>query len=405
MFSGKIKLEEEIKLKVKKNKDYIKTDITFNTEYALIHFFNDRLDNIAIVGKLSDDSETLYTLYNRKWSLPIRELLNRRQTNIFTTKDSIIYQYNYQDVLKFLPDDSFNFAVKNQTVKLLPGAPEDIEDRSISDYFTGIFFTDVLGLNSNNENSLIVAEGQIKIPFYLRNNRIWTFIDHFSAYVRLNLFSGFESGNRKVDLPNLIVNDITDFNETTQNFKTDNFNLFTNNNLDAGLQIVPLTLEWKGAASFINLRYGLRFLRTGVQYNISESTTTTDEQGVTITDVKFIEQRNFQVYATGHEAEINLAIRRQGSLIGADITGGLNWISETGTNKDNVNLITTNNTPNFKMELNLYAFTDSKKSDSGIFARLGMNYNLGNSRGYPQLLVGYATNLTSFVNKLSGDEN
>ena len=425
-FSGQIKLEGEIDLyietkvprkdklgneKTKKYKDSILlkykntdvlADVKFKPEYALVRFFNDRLDNIAIVGTLGDD-DTQYTLYNRFWSLPIRELLNRKQTNSFVAEDGVQYRYFYQDALKFLPQSHFNYAVKNQEVRIDPDTPHDIEDRSISDYFTGIFFTDALGLNSNNENSFIVAEAQLRFPFHLRNHKIFTFVDHFSAYARFNLFNGFEGGNRRIDLADVVVDDVTAFDESTEAFTTDNFNLFTNSNLDAGLQIVPLTIEWKGAASFIYFRYGLRFLRTGVQYNLSENTVTTNADGTTSNDVTFLEQRNFQVYSTGHEAEINVAIRRQGALIGADVTGGLNWISETGTNRDDVNLVTTNNTPNLKIELNLYAFTNANTSSSGIFARLGMNYNLGNSRGYPQLLVGYATNLSTFVNRLSGD--
>ena len=178
-------------------------------------------------------------------------------------------------------------------------------------------------------------------------------------------------------------------------FTTDNFNLLLNNNIDAGIRASIATLEWKGASTFVHLRYGLRFLRTGVEYNLNESLTT--EDGSTIN--MLFEKRDFQIFSVGQELETNFEIRPQ-SNIGADLTIGLNWFGATGTNKNDIKFNTTNNSPNLKVMANLYALTNPNNRKSGLFFRLGGHYDLGNYDLYPQIMVGYATNLTSFVNRV-----
>ncbi len=390
---------------VKKNKDgTVKTkrgNVLNESVYLLIdslniRIFNNRADNLTIVGKLSNDPENTLTLTNSTYSLPLREFRNKKETNSLIDKNGKTYRYRYDDVLDYLPYNKYNNAVRNGDIKVKAKDTVKVAERKIGDYFTGIFFSDILGLNSNNGNSLITAEGRIRIPWHLRNWGRSTFIDNITAYASVNLVSGLEDSSRKITVDDTIDPDETSVANSAL-FNSNNFNLLVNNNIDAGISITPYTFEWKGASTFIHLRYGLRFLRTGVEYNLKEQVDTV-VNGVPTVQENLLEERSFQVYSIGQEAELNFEIRPQSS-VGADVTLGLNWFRATGTNKNDVNFSTINNTPNLKLMTNIYAFTDSEDSNSGIYVRLGGHYNLGNYKVFPQLMVGYATNLSSFVNK------
>ncbi|WP_131507376.1 hypothetical protein [Meridianimaribacter sp. CL38] len=385
----------------KYSKPKIHDDIELIVDSVNIRFFNNRADNITIVGRLSNDKDNTRVFTNRNYSLPLREFTHRVQTNSLVDKNNDTLTYYYDDILDYLPYKKYNYAVKNGEIKVRVGDSIKAVERKIGDYFTGIFFSDFLGLNSNNSNSLIVAEGRIRIPWHLRNYRKATLFDNITAYASVNLFSGFENSSRKIEL-----DDTFDADETSeanaQNFTTDNFNLLSNNNIDAGVLVTPYTFEWKGASTFIHLRYGLRFIRTGVEYNLKEQNTIVVDSVPTIQET-IVERKGFQVFSIGQEAELNFEIRPQSS-VGADVTVGLNWFRATGTNKNDVDFSTTNNSPNLKVMTNIYALTNSEDSNSGVYFRLGGHYNLGTYKVFPQIMVGYATNLSSFVNKLKKED-
>ena len=375
-------------------------DVGLIVDSVHVHVFNNRADKITMIGKLSNDDGNTLVLSNLSYSLPFREFNSETQRNSVKDKNGVKYWYRYVDVLDYLPRKKYNFAVKNGEYTVRQNDTTLLPERKIGDYFTGIFFSDILGLNSNNGNSLITAEGRIRIPWHFRNFRRLTLLDNITAYASVNLVGGLDDTTRKIT-----VNDTFDPDETSEanaaNFRSDNFNLLNNNNIDAGILVTPITFEWKGAATFIHFRYGLRFLRTGVEYNLKERIEN-DNNGVITVEENLVEERSFQVYSLGQEAEINFEIRPQ-SLFGADVTVGLNWFRANGTNKNDVDFSTFNNTPNLKVMSNVYAFTDSEESNSGIFLRLGAHYNLGNYKVFPQVMVGYATNLSSFVNKVTKD--
>jgi len=395
IYSGQLKLSKQFELYPTDEDN--KANKTFKVVSASVSFFNNRADNITIKGKIDGVD---YVSVNKEFSLALREFNQGKEKNKILTRgaNQIEYEYHYKDIFEYGPDgNKFNYAIKGEEVQLLPDEPIRIKQRDLSDYFTGIFFTDFLGLNNNNENGLIVAEVQMRFPFHFRNRGMLTWFDNISLYGSANLFSGFESGNRRIVLPNEYSKNPTNFKENDPYlFQTDNFNLLLNNNIDAGIKISPVTLEWKGATTFIHLRYGLRFLRTGVQYSLFERTEATTENEPP-TDTLF-EERNFQVFTVGQELETHFEIRPQ-SNIGADLTIGLNWLGATGTSKNDIKFNTINNSANLKVLANIYSLVNPNSKKSGLFFRIGGHYDLGNYKLFPQMMLGYATNLTSFINR------
>ena len=53
----------------------------------------------------------------------------------------------------------------------------------------------------------------------------------------------------------------------------------------------------------------------------------------------------------------------------------------------------------FYIVSNLYTKLNSKESNGGLYFRLGAFYDFNTYTVSPQIMVGYATNLTSFINK------
>lgn len=401
-YSGRMILNKDFPLypkklsKKQKGKYLTQSELprTFHVDSATVSFFNNRADNVVVTGKVDGKS---YVLINKLYSLPLREFNHPEQRNwIHDEKKFGSYEYYYDDVFDYGIDTKYNYAVKSEEIKLKPGDSVKLKERKLLDYFTGIFFSDFLGLNNNNKNGLIIAEAQMRFPVHLRNYGWFTVLDNITIYASANLFSGFETNSRKILLDDFSSATPESFKEDDPyQFRTDNFNLLLNNNIDAGIRASIATFEWKAASSFIHFRYGLRFLRTGVQYNLNEIGT--NEDGTTTNSL--FAQRDFQVFSVGQEFETTIEIRPQ-SNIGADITTGLNWFGATGTSKNDIKFNTVNNSPNLKVMANLYALTNPNSKKSGLFFRLGAHYDLGNFDLYPQIMVGYATNLTSFVNRV-----
>ena len=251
---------------------------------------------------------------------------------------------------------------------------------------------------------MLLAEARIRFPFHFRNYGFFTLFDNLTIYGSANLFSGFENNQRSVQLDDIQVSDPTMFNpQSADELSTDNFNLLLNNNVDAGFNLTFSSFEWKGANTFFHLKYGLRFLRTAVNYDLVQSQEVIVEGETQMIETPLSSQ-SLQVYSIGQELDLNLEFRPQAN-IGADLTVGLNWFGSTGTNNNDVDFDTTNNSPNLKVMANLYSLTNPQNNKAGLFFRMGGHYNLGNYRLFPQLMVGYATNLTSFVNKLSPNDD
>ncbi|CAM3426421.1 hypothetical protein [Zobellia roscoffensis] len=381
-YSGSLTLNKEFILTAKDKHPKV-----FKVDSATISFFNNRADMIVIEGTVDGKKEVLI---NNNYSLPLRAFNDSTQTNSLGD-----YSYSYGNIFCYGTGKTFNYAIKNDEIKLTSGKSVKLKQRDLMDYFTGIIFSDFLGLN-NNTNGIIIAEAQMRLPLNLVNYKYITFFDNITFYLTANLFGGLENGNRKIKLEDVNSKDPESFLENDPYmFKTDNFNLLLNNSIDGGIRTSIFTYEIKRASTFMHIRYGLRFLSTGVEYNLNESITS--ENGNTVNSL--YEKRDFRVFAIGQEIETNFEIRPQ-SDIGADLTIGLNWFGATGTNKNDIKFNTYNNSPNLKVMANLYSLVNPNNSKSGLFFRLGGHYDLGNYDLYPQIMVGYATNLTSFINKV-----
>ena len=399
-----------------------KKDKRFNVDYATIRFFNNRINDISILGSFADDTKEKIVLFNENFSYSLREL-NRKvdrnekithqsKSNKYEVKKKKVYLiYNLADALQYIPDHKLNYSVKNQELRLTPNDSTKVEERQIGDYFTGIIFSDFLGLNSANSNNLIVAEGKIRFPIHLRSWTHWTAFDHISGNVSVNLYNGFNSNSRTIKLQeNVFVENenkvFPSLNKVLEENPRDNFDLLVNNNIDAAINFSVITVEWKQANAFFHLNYGIRFLRTAVAYDLfqNEQITMGTTTPTTINPATFLKTNSFQVFSIGQTAGVTVEIRPQ-TNIGADFNFGLNWLKDKGTNENEVKFFTNNRgTNNIYTSLDLFATGSNNKKKSGVYFRIAGTYNSKSNRVFPQLMAGFATNLSSFVNKLKSDK-
>lgn len=388
-YSGKIKLNKAITLAmaekdndcdcVANSQEQLTNEIVFIPKNASIRFFNNRLNSIAVHGTINNKE---YTLLNNRFSVPFR-FINQNGSKLEVCYNKKKYLLDYNDLLDYNPEGSeCSYTVKNKSYEIKKGQEIKVESRNLFDYFTGIIFTDFLGLN-NSTNSLLLAEGRVVIPMAYRNRRIWNAPQYFEAYLNTSVYNGQEEGQGFVEWSNPILTGNTPT-------KISMFEFFKKRNIETGLNFGLGSLEWKNIASIITLDYGINFYRSRLKY-IKDTLNTSE---------------TYQVYALGHGPKLKIEIRPQVNF-GADINLGVMGYNFNGINKsigyDNfkTDVIEQKNTL-YNMAFlttNFYTKLNNKETNSGLYFRLAGFYDLKTSEVSPQIMVGYATNLTSFINK------
>lgn len=383
-FSGILSVNKSIPVYASSDYKTPVADKLFTIEYATIHFFNNKGKHILVVGSYNNQKFKIENYYHSvrlaafnesHEYIPISRADNRGEG----------YYLNFNDIFDYeASDNNFGSAVRNSDYRVEPGKSVKIEERKLADYFTAVIFSDFLGLNSENANALIQAEGRVKIPLWISNKSFVSMISAISADVNASIYNGFDENSRSItplNAPNGVAS-----SELTM-LRINNFDYVKNNNLNAGINLDIFNFEMQRLSTDLNLGYGLRYYRAGVKYNINEPTG----------DI----QKKYQLNALSHEIYANFEIRPQVNF-GGDLNIGLNWINARGSVKDipieyNVDDNQDDRTV-IRVQLNLYSKINPEKSNDGIYARVGGFYHLGAKDFYPQIMVGYATNLSSFVN-------
>ena len=388
-YSGMLKLNKEIRV-YKKYSLAVVEDTTFIIEYATVRFFNNKAKEVVVVGKLSSGSRE-FTVTNVQFSVPLRSFRNSLSFVPISPKDKDARSLylNYNDLFEYYPKDgSSNYSARNKDYKIVADSTIAIEERKLMDYFTAVVFADFLGLNNQNANSLLQAEGRIKIPLWIRNFRKASFFSSLYADINATIYNGFDDNSRFITPVEVELNPNNDNNLISATIN--NFDYIKYNNVNAGMGIDFLNIELKGLSTEWSVGYGLRYFRAGLKH--------------TEIDNGMDEVSRYQLNALSHELSTNFEIRPQLNF-GADLNIAMNWLNGRGS-VENLNVLYNQENDNDKREvlrlqLNLYSKLNPNESNGGVYARIGGFYHLGAKDFYPQILVGYATNLSSFVNKFA----
>lgn len=391
-YGGRLKMNKElIKLK---SEDSIVQYLYFAPKYASVRLFNNKINSISVVGNILDSSGTIIkeeaTLFNSKYSIPFRSTIvdrNNYSAKIYTTRGTDHYYYiECNDLLDYKPfENNYSYSLKNKEYEIKVDEELKVEKRGLYDYFTAIIFSDFLGFNNEGGNSILQAEGRARIPLNYVNFGRFNSPEYMEAYLNASIYNGQEEGSGFIE-----------FNVKDNLKNISSFELLRKNNVEAGLNIGVGSFEWKGTSTNWILDYGIQMYRT--KFRTIKDTITT----------------NYQLYSISHGPRLKIEIRPQINF-GADVNFGLLGLKYSGANKD-LDIIEGRN---FRKEIlkdngtfyntlflttNFYTKLSPNDGNGGLYFRLGGYYDFYTKNIAPQVMVGYATNLTTFINKFKKND-
>ncbi|WP_242206629.1 hypothetical protein [Aestuariivivens insulae] len=356
---------------------------------AKIQFFNNKASSIYIKAELIKNGRAPEKIIfeNNSFSVALRYFNKYGSTVSTQTQNQNWIIIDYNDVFDYESDQFFNYSIANSQISLSHTEKDKTEikviQRRFFDFFTGIVYTDVMGFNTENSNSILNAQAKLLLPLNLRNWKKLTLTRQFTTLANIALNNSFEDESRFIAIKD---------DETFSNF-----DLLRKNNLYGKINIDVFSYESKGWFLNTSLGYSAAFYRTGFRYT---QTQPDDTDIITST----------QLLSIGHGPYLNFEIRPQTNF-GADIIIGLEDLNYNDTKSINGrffrnDIIIDDGENHFvakhnlvNAEANFYWLTNPNKSKGGIYAKLGCYYHTENYNIFPQIMVGYATNLTSFVNR------
>jgi hypothetical protein len=397
-YSAKVVLNEYIQFKINEEsnsasqtskKDGFTPKDSLRIIDASLRLFNNKAASIYVKAELKTNGKTeTLIFYNGSYSVPLRSFNVDHHTVYTYLSDKTKITISYNDVFNYEADETFNYSVANDQFSLSNANRAEnshvhrVAQRRFFDFFTGIFYSDVLGLNSDNPNAAVNAQAKLLVPMNLRNWGKWSATRQFTTTVNLALDDTFQDDSRFIE--------ITD----TDTFS--DFDLLRKNNLYSKISLDLLTYESKGWFLNTSIGYSLGFYRTAFRF-----TETVENSKDIVTESHLL--------SLGHGPYLNFEIRPQNNF-GADISLSFEDLNYAGDdmigNADMTTIINRAKKDHFiwaynliNVEANFYWLTDPGKSSGGIYTKIGAWFHTDNNSIFPQLQVGYATNLSSFVNR------
>lgn len=362
---------------------------------AKLTFFNNKASSVYIKALLKKDTLKEELIFvNNQFSVAL-PFFNRYGSVVSTkTKSRELVTIDYNDVFDYEMDQNFNYSIANSQVTLSHDSNSDFKpeaqiiQRRFFDFFTAVVYSDVMGFNTENSNPLLNAQAKLLIPLHLLNAGKWSIGRQFTSTANIALSNSFENENRFIAI--------------TDDESVNSFELLKRNNMYGELGLEVFTHEAKGWFMNIGLGYKVKFYRTGFRY-----TQTLEDAQDTVTST--------QLFSLGHGPFLNFEIRPQNNF-GADVMLSLEDLNFADNNtmgnrsfKDDI--ILKESRDHFLFAYNMinvnasfYWLTNPEKSKGGIYANLGGYFHTESNSIFPQFMVGYATNLTSFVNRFKSEK-
>ncbi|PWL38118.1 hypothetical protein DKG77_07440 [Flagellimonas aquimarina] len=372
---------------------------------AVLIFFNNKATTIHVEASIGDKT---IDLVNGDYSIPIRAFLfYRNVSQLIKYKYHLVGEieegikikvpvteiFDYKSIIKG-KSGNFGYSVANQKVILSHDDENDgvgsfvVKQRRFLDFFNAVVYSDLMGFNTENSNSALNAQASLLKPLNLGSWERVSAFRQFRIISNIALSNSFEDENRFIGF--------------TDDEQVPHFDLLRKNNLNAVMSTDLISIEAKGWFSVISFGYNLGFYRTGFRYTNTESS---DEDEIT----------NGQLLSISHGPYVGFEFRPQDNF-GADLMLSLEKFSlndrltlnsrdfrdDIVTDIKDNDFLLNHNIINFSSSF--YWLTSPGKSNGGVYARLGVAYHTPTDAIFPQFFVGYATNLTSFVNRFKQKE-
>ncbi len=376
---------------------------TFLVKKAYLNFFNNKVSTVVIEGDVYLKEKLIkenVVVNNRSFSIPVRyfNMPGNRLYFRFMEKKFVL---EIDDIFDYNSDEHFNYSLANQELILkLDETTKKVEQRRFIDYFTGIFYSDLLGFNGENTNSLVNAQARILIPLSQRNFSPggkrnagkwygkYSLFRQITTTLNMGLYNNSDEESRLVSSVNSSKFELSD--------------IYRKRNINSNIGMDVLSYEAKGFSTTISAGYQASYFRTKFKSKITKPDPNSNGTNLD-------EEKTGQLYSISHGPYLNFEIRPQTNF-GADIRLQLDNFSYNGTdnvagldvkplilNKGINHALFKHNIIN--LQADFYWIAKGSKANGGVYASIGGAYFTKGSIFAPQLLVGYATNLTSFVNR------
>lgn len=378
-------------------------------ENAVLIFFNNKATTISVEATLEGEEFGKKSLHlrNGDYSIPLRAFSNFTNVSNIVRVHYVLTAEVEKGVKISVPVNAifdyknigeknigdFGYSIANQKFRLSTkeeGADSFVvKQRRFLDFFNAVVYSDLMGFNTENSNSVLNAQASLLMPMNLGNWGRISALRQFRITTNIALNNSFEDENRFIGFAN--------------EEEVPHFDLLKKNNLNAIICTDLVSIEAKGWFSVISLGYNIGFYRTGYRYTESESSA-----------MDMVS--NGQVLSLSHGPYLGFEFRPQDSF-GADLMISLekfslnDRISLNGRDfRDDIisevednDFLLNHNLINFSSSF--YWLTSPGKTNGGVYARLGVAYHTPTDAIFPQFFVGYATNLTSFVNRFKPKED
>jgi hypothetical protein len=278
--------------------------------------------------------------------------------------------------------------IQNATYRLDPGRAVPIKRRVLKDYLTFTIFTDPLAFLDESPNLVVQTEGIMNLPLNLGSKGKRTYFGNLNASLNFTLINNVNDNSRFAE--SVLIDDTVPLVNT--------LDLLKYNNVDFSTFLSVISLELKKQNTYWHMvETGYRFLRSALQVPTTDSTFTTVNPFLQ----SFQVQTRFEI-----RPDINL---------GASLSAGyhLFWLSETEAERNGeiqspISLSGDGKSVDhvLRTELNAYTFIGQRKK-GGLFFRYRGYHSLGKedngaSGFFPQLTIGYSTNLRTFIKEADG---
>jgi hypothetical protein len=404
--------------------DYSRRIGTMRIVKARVQIDDNKIFDISFDADIYDNNKRLIrrlnTISNNSYSLSFKGLNNReflRTIERESYAERELYEgfgFNYGDIINYSPRNSdFTPIVKNGNYELSIDSAVVIYRRRYSDYLSFRTFLDPLGFLGKNPNGFAQLEGDAIIPVNLRNVKRHTWLPEVHANFSYIYNNSINSEVRQAIAQRLANDSFRVFDPSSQQFitKTDSSNYFYNLDIirNAYYQLYArasiYSIEIKRQNSILHFGIGVHVLGAKVA-SVSDT-------------------------ATYHKLipEINLKwVLRPDNIFGADINCAIGYLGNVHR-ANNSPLAISNasflwqNAWAIPHELNIYVLTGGKESKGGLFFRysgwwayysklakniddrlLASTAQIRKSGYFPQVLVGYSTNLSTMVKRSGTDK-
>lgn len=373
--------------------------------------------DIGLIIKSNKMIEVPIAINNPQFSLSFSGL-NQGQ---FTLKLPVVEMHslyiNFGDILQYQSHNSeFTSIVKNQKYVIKPKTFVKVLKRGLSDYMSFRTFLDPLGFLGKNPNGFVQLEGHAAMPLGFKNRKRSNFLPE-ANFTFSYIYSNSITSEPRIAPTYFLRNSNSEkdgkmLGDTISRF-TNNLDLVKYSYYQFNARFSIYALEMKKFNSWLHFESGIKV--TGAK--VGTDTTVNYMRNDTIIGSQRFNSRIMHKLIPN--AQIRLEIRPD-YFIGANICMGIAYLGNTpmGNNSPSNNTDISflyQNAWALPHEVNVYAKTNSG-GKGGLFFRytgwwafnknlsefvnrdpLSDNNQINKSSYFPQILVGYSTNLSTII--------